>query len=153
MLTKFLLIFLSTTAIAFGLNRKQLVDYAVKQYSLLNKTLQTGVKYPDYGLPVDSSWHTTDSLNQWTAGFYPGTLWHLYNYTKNEEWKKLSVKATDGMARDQNRTDSHDIGFMIMCSYGDGFQLTKNSTYPQVIINAAHSLAKRFNRKNSIFPH
>lgn len=147
MVIKYLL-FLSLTAIVFGLNRKQLVEYAVKQYSSLNKTLVTGVQYPNYGRPTDSLWHTTDALNQWTAGFYPGILWHIYNMTKHQEWKNLAIKATDGMTKNQNRTDTHDIGFMIMCSFGEGFQMTANITYPQIIINAAHSLAERFNRKN-----
>jgi hypothetical protein len=137
--------------VVFGLDGKQLVEYAVKQYSKLTKTVKTGTQYPSVGDPMSTTWHTTGGVaRQWTAGFYPGILWHLYNYTKSEEWKKLAIEATDGIFEDQFKTDTHDIGFMIMCSFGNGYELTKNQSYPKIIENAAHHLATRFSRKLSL---
>jgi hypothetical protein len=105
--------------VVFGLDGKQLVKHAVKQYSKLTKTVKTVTQYPSVGDPMSTTWHTTGGVAcQWTAGFYPGTLRHLYNYTKSEEWKKLAIEATDGIFEDQFKTDTHDIGFMIMCSFG-----------------------------------
>jgi rhamnogalacturonyl hydrolase YesR len=132
--------------IVFGLDTKQIVDYAVKQYSKLTKTIKIGTQYPDEGDPMSAIWHTTGADN-WPAGLYSGSLWHLYNYTKSEEWKTLAIEATDGMVHDQNLTDTHDIGFMIMGSYGIGYEFTKNQSYLKVIENAAHHLATRFNRE------
>jgi len=134
--------------VVFGLDGKQLVEYAVKQYSKLTKSLKTGIQYPSEGDPMSATWRTTGGVTgQWTAGFYPGVLWHLYNYTKNDEWKQLAIEATDGMYQDQFNTGTHDIGFMIMCSYGNGYEFTKNESYPKIIANAAHHLATRFNRE------
>ncbi|CAG2102385.1 unnamed protein product [Medioppia subpectinata] len=145
MLANFGIILLVLSPIVWGLDRKQVVDYAVKQYTKLDKTLKIGSQYPNDGSPESSTWRTTPGVkDQWTAGFYPGVLWQLYDYTKNEEWKRLAIKATDGLYEDQFKTDSHDIGFMIMCSYGKGYEFTANETYPKVIVTAAHSLAKRF---------
>jgi hypothetical protein len=132
--------------VVFGLDGKQLVEYAVKQYSKLTKTLKTGTQYPKVGDPMSTTWRT-GAASGWDAGFYPGILWHLYNYTKSEEWKKLAIEATDGDIKDQFKTDGHDIGFMIMCSYGNGYEFTKNQSYPKIIENAAHHLATRFSRK------
>jgi rhamnogalacturonyl hydrolase YesR len=139
--------------IVFGLDTKQIVDYAVKQYSKLTKTVKTGTQYPSTGDPMSTTWHMGGPVG-WTSGFYPGILWHLYNYTKSEEWKKLAIEATDGMVHDQNLTSTHDIGFMIMCSYGIGYEFTKNQSYLKVIENAAHHLATRFSRElYSIYPN
>jgi len=134
--------------VVFGINRKDLVDYAVQQYNKVIKTVKTGVQYPSIASPLSATWGTTGPVNgQWTAGFYPGLLWYLYNYTGSDQWKNLAIQATDGMFDDQFRTDTHDIGFMITCSYGDGYDFTQNSSYPKIIANAAHHLAQRFSRK------
>ncbi len=132
--------------IVFGLDTKQIVDYAVKQYSKLTKTVKFGTQYPAEGDPMSTTWGNNEA-GSWTSGLFTGSLWHLYNYTKNEEWKKLAIEATDGMIHDQNLTITHDIGFMIMGSYGIGYEFTKNQSYLKVIENAAHHLATRFSRE------
>src|SRR5579883_2086680 len=81
----------------FGQNRKDMVQYSVKQYTKLAKILQTGVEYPYSGDPLSQNWVTTDGVNgQWTAGFYTGVLWYLYDYTKSKKFKELAIQATDG---------------------------------------------------------
>ncbi len=137
--------------VVFGINSKELIDFAVKQYNKVVQTVKTGVQYPSLADPLSTSWGTTGGVSgQWTAGFYPGILWYLYKYTKDNEWKNLAIKATDGMFEDQFRTDTHDIGFMITGSYGNGYDFTLNSSYPKIIANAANNLAKRYSRKSFI---
>ena len=149
MFFKLSLILLLSVPLIYGV-RPKLVEWAANQYSKLNHTLKSGIEYPADGIPTNDHWHVTPGVHgQWTAGFYPGVLWHLYNLTKDTKWEALAIKATDGMFQDQFRTDTHDIGFMIMCSYGKGLEFTKNSSYPKVIVNAAHSLAHRFNCKTN----
>ena len=41
-------------------------------------------------------------------------------------------------------TSTHDIGFQIMSSFGDGYALTHDKTYKPVILRAARSLATRY---------
>jgi unsaturated chondroitin disaccharide hydrolase len=128
----------------YGLNGKQLLDFSVNQYSKVIKTVKSGYDYPSVGAPNSSLWRTTHGF-EWTNGFYPGVLWQLFNLTKDNHWKELAISATEGLFKDQFREDTHDIGFVIMSSYGDGYRFTKNSSYPKIIVNAANSLAKRFN--------
>lgn len=47
----------------------------------------------------------------WTAGFFPGTLWYLYTYTGKDIWKVRAEKATALMEGEQNNAFDHDIGF------------------------------------------
>ncbi|XP_054163820.1 unsaturated glucuronyl hydrolase-like [Oppia nitens] len=137
-----------TITLILCLDKNQLIQYSVKQYNKLDVDIKIGVQYPTDGKPISTKWHTTPGVNnQWTAGFYPGVLWYLFNYTKDDHWKHLAIQATDGLFANQFRSDTHDIGFMIQCSYGKGYEFTTNSTYPNIIANAAHSLAKRFNHK------
>ena len=42
-------------------------------------------------------------------------------------------------------TSTHDIGFIINSSYGQGFRLTKEESYKKVLTTAATSLASRYN--------
>ena len=141
------ILFIILIPIVFGIN-KELVDFAVKQYTKVTQNVTTGVEYPGVGDPLSDHWKTSDALNDWIQGFYPGILWHLYNYTKSDNWKSLAIKATDGLFETQFLNSTHDIGFMIICSYGIGYDLTKNTSYPNVISNAAHHLATRYSRKN-----
>lgn len=85
--------------------------------------------------------------DDWTSGFYPGILWLLYEYTKEVFWKEAAEKATCLLENEQYNTKDHDIGFRILCSYGNGWLLTGNEEYESVIIRAASSLATRFNEK------
>ncbi len=41
--------------VVFGLDGKQLVEYAVKQYSKLAKTIKTGTQYPSVGDPMSTT--------------------------------------------------------------------------------------------------
>src|SRR5689334_15274181 len=115
MFFKLSLILLLSIPLIYGV-RPKLVEWAANQYSKLNHTLKSGVEYPSEGIPTENHWHII--RDGWTAGFYPGVLWHLYNLTMDSKWKELAIKATDGLVQDQFSTVSHDIGFIIMCSYG-----------------------------------
>lgn len=89
--------------------------------------------------------HVTSTHVDWTDGFFPGVLWQLYNHTKDAKWKGWAQRATHGLESQQFNTGTHDIGFLVLCSFGDGLALTANSSYPAVISNAANHLAVRFN--------
>ena len=86
---------------------------------------------------------TCDSKN-WVAGFFPGTLWYLYEYTGDPELRAAAERMTERMAPEQYNRDNHDVGFMVYCSYGNGWRLTGRDDYRQVIVNAGNSLATRF---------
>lgn len=80
----------------------------------------------------------------WCSGFYPGSLWFVYEYTGDEKFKELALKYQAGLEPLRYRTDDHDIGFQIMCSYGNELRITGNQECVPVIIDGANSLATRF---------
>lgn len=84
------------------------------------------------------------SFQDWTSGFFPGSLWYLYRLTGKEEWKNEAEKYTEALDKIQYLTWHHDIGFMIQCSYGNGLRFADKEAYKPVIIQAAKSLSTRF---------
>ena len=89
----------------------------------------------------------TTSSRDWTSGFYPGSLWYMYDYTKNKKWETLARQWTAGLAREQHNKGTHDLGFMLFCSFGNGYRLTQDPAYKDIIIQGAKSLSSRFNEK------
>ncbi|MBQ3070736.1 MAG: glycoside hydrolase family 88 protein [Tidjanibacter sp.] len=81
----------------------------------------------------------------WCSGFYPGSMWYIYEYTKDAEIKALAEKHTLKLDPLQWVTTDHDVGFQLFCSYGNGYRLTGNEDYVPVLRNGAKSLASRFN--------
>ena len=81
----------------------------------------------------------------WTSGFFPGSLWYMYEYTGDTLWKKQAERFTDLLQREQFNRNTHDIGFIINDSYGNGYRLTGNPAYKNVIVQAARTLSTRFN--------
>ena len=86
----------------------------------------------------------TSSDKWWTSGFFPGTLWYLYEYSGNDDVKRAALEMTERVRRQQYTTDNHDVGFMIFCSFGNAYRLTHEVGNKSVILNAAKSLSTRF---------
>ena len=80
----------------------------------------------------------------WRSGFFPGTLWYLYELTGDEKWKELAERHTGAIESIKDYKDSHDVGFMIYCSFGNGYRLTSRPEYKDVIIQTARTLCTRF---------
>jgi alpha-L-fucosidase len=106
----------------------------------------------------------------WTSGFFPGILWMLYEYTHDMEWKREAEVFTAKMETEKTNGTTHDMGFKIMCSVGNGYRITNGSNqangknltnssdltntvnltdsgtmhYKEVILQAARTLSTRF---------
>ncbi|MBO5193446.1 MAG: glycoside hydrolase family 88 protein [Bacteroidales bacterium] len=83
-------------------------------------------------------------IYDWTSGFYPGSLWYAYELTGDEELKEAAVKYTELLNPVRHYTGTHDLGFMMNCSYGNALRLSPNDTIPAVLINTADNLCSRF---------
>lgn len=86
----------------------------------------------------------------WTAGFFPGTLWYLYTYTGNDIWKERAKKTTALMEGEQNNAFDHDIGFKMYPCYGNGYLLTGNKDYRHIIFRSAKTLTSRYSYKTGL---
>lgn len=84
-------------------------------------------------------------IRWWCSGFFPGALWYVYEYTGSEEIRKLAERQTMKVEPIKEVKHDHDVGFQINCSFGNGYRLTGNEAYRDVMHTAAHSLATRFN--------
>lgn len=82
--------------------------------------------------------------NDWTSGFFPGTLFYMYDLTQDEKWKELGVKYTETLESVKKLTSHHDVGFMINSSFGNALRVTNNESYKDIIIEAAKSLSTRY---------
>ena len=80
----------------------------------------------------------------WRSGFFPGSVWYLYELTGDEKYAELGHKYSKAIEEAKNVTNHHDVGFMVYCSFGNGYRLTKNEEYPGIIVQAAKSLATRY---------
>ena len=82
--------------------------------------------------------------NDWTCGFFPGTLWYLFEITNDEKFKTEAGYYTELLKCVQYRKDTHDLGFMLYCSFGNGYRITGNEDYKSVLLTGANSLMTRF---------
>ncbi|ODU60141.1 MAG: glucuronyl hydrolase [Paludibacter sp. SCN 51-9] len=83
-------------------------------------------------------------IDDWTSGFFAGTMWYMYDLTGDEKWKTLGVKYTEHLDSAKYLTWHHDVGFMINCSYGNALRVTGDTAYKSVMMEAARSLATRY---------
>ena len=81
----------------------------------------------------------------WTSGFFPGCLWEIYEYTKDDKWKSEAQFYTKNIEREQFNNTTHDLGFMLYCSFGNGYRLTGDDHYKDVLLQSAKTLITRFN--------
>ncbi|MCE5331787.1 MAG: glycoside hydrolase family 88 protein [Bacteroidales bacterium] len=87
------------------------------------------------------------SERDWTSGFFPGSLWYMYELTENEQLRTEAERFTAFVEKAQYRTNTHDLGFILYCSYGNGYRITGNEAYKTVMLTGANSLIKRYNVK------
>ncbi|NOZ60701.1 MAG: glucuronyl hydrolase [Calditrichaeota bacterium] len=85
--------------------------------------------------------------SDWTSGFFPGILWYVYDYTKDKKFLQAAMRETALLEPEQFNTGSHDVGFMMFCSYGNGLKFTGDEKFKPILIQSAKSLITRFNPK------
>jgi hypothetical protein len=81
----------------------------------------------------------------WTSGFFPGILWYLDACTSKKEWFNAAKQFTAYIEKEKTNATTHDMGFKVYCSFGTGYRITGDPHYKEVIIEAARTLATRFN--------
>lgn len=124
----------------------QLIDrqfkLAQQQYQLLAKNTPAA-RMPKTYYEAKNKWESSDT-QWWCSGFYPGSLLYIYEYTKdtatfNEAKRRLAI-----LEKEKHYTGNHDLGFMMYCSFGNAYRITKNPIYKPTIDTAAASLVTRY---------
>jgi unsaturated chondroitin disaccharide hydrolase len=119
------------------------LDFAAQQLTASVAEVGSPTRFPKSTL-ADGSWSTEDS-GTWTSGFFPGCLWLMFQRTSGSSWHTWAADWTAEMEGEKNDTGSHDVGFKIFCSFGNGYRLTLEPAYRDVVIQGAQSLASRYN--------
>jgi len=121
------------------------IDTAATQYKYL-ASIVPGGKFPRT-IDNASGRLMTTGPGDWVAGFYPGTLLYLYSQTGDSTLLREAEKRLSSLEKEQFNKSTHDLGFMMYCSFGNAYQLTGNAHYREVLIKSAKSLLTRFNEK------
>lgn len=87
------------------------------------------------------------SSRDWCSGFFPGSLWFMYRYSEKNYWKEKAEKYTTLIEDEKFDRTSHDVGFKMFNSFGNGYLLTNEPHYKEVVIQSAKTLSERFNSK------
>ncbi|WP_448698328.1 glycoside hydrolase family 88 protein [Mucilaginibacter sp. AW1-3] len=148
---------ISTTAVNCFAQKKNNLKAKPEILKLIDKDLKDAdeqYKYLYAHVPTDSiprsfnkaGKYVNASSEYWTSGFPPGVMAYLYEATKDQELKKNYLHELDIMKKEQFNTGSHDVGFMMYCSYGTALKNDpKNEAYKTILLNTAKSLSTRFN--------
>ena len=136
-----------------GFDAERALDYCDKQvHRTLEELKEAGNGTIDYTMMprniADSlnTWHCRKATKEeWCAGFWPGILWYDYEYTGDEAIRKEAEKFTASLKfLSETPAFDHDLGFLVFCSYGNAYRLTRNPEYKQVILDTADTLATLF---------
>lgn len=117
---------------------------ASKQYETLLARLPDDGKLPRTA--ADGKVVTVPT-GDWTSGFFPGALWYLFEATRDSRWIEPATRYTKLLAAEQSNNRTHDIGFMLYCSYGNALRLANDPAAKGVLLNGARALNTRFNPK------
>ena len=84
----------------------------------------------------------------WCSGFFPGSLWYLYEYTKDSFWKDQAVAYTERLIEPlRHDASNHDVGFRTYCSAGNGLRLTGDKRYAEFLHDTSAALRTRYDDK------
>lgn len=121
---------------------KENFELAAHQYRLLAANTPADVMPRNYS-PKENKF-TTSKTTWWTSGFFPGSLWYIYEYTKDSTIKTEAENRLSIIEHVKNYTGDHDLGFMIFCSFGNAYRITRKPDYRETVLTAAETLIKRY---------
>lgn len=142
---------LAQKAPAFKTNKALLKTIAAdfkagdEQYKVMMKQLKPDRFPKTYYAKTDSL--ETSNSGWWCSGFYPGTLLYLYKETKDKALLTEADRILKVLEKEQYNKTTHDLGFMMYCSFGNALQIAPKPGYKEILINSAKSLASRFDPK------
>ena len=88
----------------------------------------------------------TSDIKWWCSGFYPGSLCFAAMHTENLKLAALADKYTHYLDTLSRAKNSHDIGFMLNCSFGNHLLLFPEQAAADSLVlrEGADKLASRF---------
>ena len=143
------LTFLTTQSFAQSAQNKKLFKQAfaeaAAQYKVLAKNLPAD-KFPKTYFPKTDKYEWSGS-GWWCSGFYPGSLLYIYEQTKDQATLTEANRILKVLEKEKFNTSTHDLGFMMFCSFGNAKDIDPKPEYKEILIQSAKSLASRFDPK------
>ncbi|CAM4292685.1 glycoside hydrolase family 88 protein [Zobellia nedashkovskayae] len=126
---------------------EKVLDENVKKIKEVQETVKSVDQFPRNIPKGQTNWEMV-GVRDWCSGFWPGVLWYAYEQSNDSELKESAMKSTEALKPiAYSPAENHDIGFMLYCSYGNGYRLTGNEDYKKVLLAAADTLATLYNPK------
>lgn len=83
--------------------------------------------------------------SDWCSGFYPGTLAYLYEFSGDTAIRSEMERILPVLEKEKNNKGTHDLGFMMYCSFGNAERVAPRPEYQAILLQSARSLATRYN--------
>lgn len=115
------------------------------QYRVLMQNLPAD-KFPKTFFPSTDKYEFSNS-GWWCSGFYPGTLLYIYEQNKDMALYNEAMRVLGVLEKEKNNTGTHDLGFMMYCSFGNAERIASKPEYKDILLTSARSLSTRFNPK------
>lgn len=143
-----LLIIIASSCTAQKINVKKPFKEAEQQTRYMRSVIDTLKRSPELVAPrtIEKGELKLVRNRDWTSGFFAGNLWFLYEYTGNSAWAEQARKFTVPLESVKLHGGTHDLGFMVYNSFGNGYRLTGDEHYKAVILQAAKTLSTRFSK-------
>jgi hypothetical protein len=114
-----------------------------KEISMSPENERGQVKVVPRNIETDGSLRVVPG-GDWTSGFYPGTLWYMYELSGMKEFRELATAYTWLLEEQQTNGSNHDVGFRMYCSFGNALRLTGDAEIKPVLIQSAKTLIARY---------
>jgi len=126
---------------------EQVVERGLQRATSQSLLLADALKERQDALPRTFEKEAVQTIryDHWVAGFFPGVLWMLYENSGNQQLRQYAEMYTNRVEPAKRMTNTHDLGFMLYCSFGQGYRLTGNRHYLDVIKEGTQSLLTRWN--------
>jgi len=131
----------------------RVMKVAARKLAAFDASQESKTAYPTDA--KGAKWRTIPPTD-WVSGFYPGTLWYLYEYAREakwpnaEAWRARAEAWTAGLESQQFNDKHHDTGFVMFDSYGNGYRIAENPAYLPIINRTAQSLASRYRKETGM---
>ena len=130
-------------------NSSKIFDDAGIQAELMLKEIEKAKQNkPDLVSPrtIEKGELKLVSTRDWTSGFFAGQLWFLFENSQDTKWQEQARIFSSYMEKEKTNATTHDMGFKVYNSIGNGFRLTNNEHYKEVIVESAKTLITRFRK-------
>ncbi|MBE8713573.1 glycoside hydrolase family 88 protein [Sphingobacterium hungaricum] len=124
---------------------KTFINQNLADATLQIKYLDSQLKPEDIPTTYKDGKHVNWESSWWCSGFYPGTLLYLYEASNDKALLDMAKVKLKYLEKEKYNKGTHDLGFMLFCSFGNAWRLTDDSSaYKEVLTTGAESLASRF---------